>query len=320
MFRTENLPTAERFEAWCEVLARTHAPVRASSRRTADYRARQRLLHLGQVVVWPSMMDPVSIQRTPRLIRQSDPELYHLSLITSGTVGFRYRDCDTLHGPYDLRTNDSSTPWDIHVGPYGEPVEAVSVEVPRTSLSLPVSLTRRVIGRPLTGRQGVGALLANFLATLVQHDGACAASDSWLETVLVDLITAVFARELDAMNSLPAETHRRILALRVRSFIQRHLHDPALAPGTIAAAHHISVSYLHRVFRENGTTVAAWIRRERLERVRRDLADPVLSTVSVQDIAARWGFDHYVSFSRTFRAVYGLSPRDYRCHARNADV
>ena len=70
--------------------------------------------------------------------------------------------------------------------------------------------------------------------------------------------------------------------------------------------------YLHRLFQHDGITVAAWIREQRLERARRDLADPALRAVPVHQIAARWGFSHAAVFSRAFRAGYGVAPNDYR--------
>jgi AraC-like DNA-binding protein len=74
------------------------------------------------------------------------------------------------------------------------------------------------------------------------------------------------------------------------------------------------VSYLHRLFRQRngGRTVAAWIREQRLERARRDLADPDQRATAVHAIAARWGFRHAADFSRAFRRAYGMPPRDYR--------
>ncbi|MEO3816736.1 helix-turn-helix transcriptional regulator [Plantactinospora sp. B24E8] len=134
-----------------------------------------------------------------------------------------------------------------------------------------------------------------------------------LEVVLVDLASALFAHVLDAEPALRPDAHRRTLVLRIRSFVQHHLGDPRLTPGSIAAAHHISTSYLHRLFQEDDDlTVSAWIRQQRLERPRRDLADPVFGTEPVSRIAARWGFTHAATFSRALRDAYGLPPRDYR--------
>ncbi|WPB89422.1 helix-turn-helix transcriptional regulator [Streptomyces malaysiensis] len=106
--------------------------------------------------------------------------------------------------------------------------------------------------------------------------------------------------------------------MRVRAFIDSHLHDPELTPTAIAAAHHISVSYLHRIFQEEAPTdggpgtVMGHVRERRLERARRDLADPALRTRPIHEIAHRWGFTHQTSFTRAFRARYHMPPAEYR--------
>ncbi|MFD8093345.1 hypothetical protein [Streptomyces malaysiensis] len=70
-----------------------------------------------------------------------------------------------------------------------------------------------------------------------QWSSYTAADGPHLETVLVDLLSALLARQVDAVESLPPESRRRTLVLRIRAFIGHHLHDPDLTPGTIAAAH-----------------------------------------------------------------------------------
>lgn len=106
------------------------------------------------------------------------------------------------------------------------------------------------------------------------------------------------------------------LVLRIQSYIVAHLHNSDLTPGAIAAAHHISVSHLHRLFQVDGVTVAAWIRQQRLARACRDLADPTLRTVRVHHIAAQWGFTHHAVFTRAFRTAYGIPPSEYRDRVR----
>jgi AraC-like DNA-binding protein len=96
------------------------------------------------------------------------------------------------------------------------------------------------------------------------------------------------------------------------------LADPDLSPASIAAAHHISVRSLHRLFQDHEETVAAWIRERRLERCRRDLADPRLSDHPAHAIGRKWGFADPAHFSRAFRATHGLSPSAYRSHCRES--
>ncbi|MBO8189365.1 helix-turn-helix domain-containing protein [Streptomyces sp. DW4-2] len=113
----------------------------------------------------------------------------------------------------------------------------------------------------------------------------------------------------------PAVDHRRALFATVQSFIWAHLGDPGLCPDAIAAAHHISTRSLHRLFQSQGCTVSSWIRRQRLNRARRDLADPKLAHHPIQAIAATWGFTRPADFTRAFRAAYGIPPHHFRTTA-----
>ncbi|WP_329336618.1 helix-turn-helix domain-containing protein [Streptomyces sp. NBC_00663] len=90
---------------------------------------------------------------------------------------------------------------------------------------------------------------------------------------------------------------------RIQAYVLPHLGDGRLTPDDVAAAPHISTRYLHRLFQRQGLTVAVWIKAQRLERCRRDLADVRLAHVSVHVIAACWGFAQPADFSRAFRTA-----------------
>jgi len=62
--------------------------------------------------------------------------------------------------------------------------------------------------------------------------------------------------------------------------------------------------------------VAGWTRQRRMDRCRRDLADPGLAARPIAAIAARWGFSSAADFSRAFRAAHGMPPSEYRRSAR----
>lgn len=97
--------------------------------------------------------------------------------------------------------------------------------------------------------------------------------------------------------------------MRVQAFIERNLGDVALSPSRIAAAHAISTRYLQKLFEEQGLSVANWIRRRRLERCRRDLADPAQDGLPVRVIATRWGFTSESHFNRIFVPRTAPRPR-----------
>ncbi|RDG34215.1 helix-turn-helix domain-containing protein [Streptomyces corynorhini] len=319
VFRSEDVPVEDRFDYWRELTNRTTAPSDLSSDHALDYWAEQRLLRLGPVTVWPASFLPARFRRNAKLIRQSDPEEYHLSLVLGGGLGLDHVGRTETYGPSDVWVADTSQPYEV-VPPDDRDrrmITGVGVEFPKALLPASPDRVRHLLGRPLPGQEGTGALLTGFLTGLNRESDVLQQSEApRLGTVLLDLLAAWFAQLLDAEAALPPETRHRAMMERVRAFIRQNLHDPQLTPPVVAAAHHISLSYLHRLFREEGVTVSAAIRHQRLERARHDLANPALRTVPVHDIAARWGFHHAAAFSRAFRAAYGVPPTDYRHEAR----
>ncbi|MER8068590.1 helix-turn-helix domain-containing protein [Streptomyces sp. NPDC094034] len=313
VFRTDEVPSRHRFDAFREKMIKVHAPAYFASAHANDFSAEMRLVQLGQLLVWPATVQPSRMWRTPRQIRQSDPEQYHLTLMLRGAK--RCALTGREFGPYEMHMTDTSRPYSLDVvGDRGE-VGLIGVEFPKALVPFPLDTVGRLVDRPLPGAEGIGALLANYLTSLSRHTDSYRPADTpRLETVLTDLFSAVLAHHLDAETMLPPEAHQRTLLLRIRSFIRGRLHDPELTPATIAAAHHISIGYLHRLFRldDETTTLAAWIRHQRLEAARRDLADPAQRSVPVHHIGRRWGFSQHAAFTRAFRSAYGIPPRDYR--------
>ncbi|MFF2161153.1 hypothetical protein ACFVWP_10630 [Streptomyces sp. NPDC058175] len=77
VFRSGEVPAADRLPYWAERVGRTHAPVRMTSDHAHDFRATQRILGLGAASVWSATFQQLVIRRTPKPIRRSDPELFH---------------------------------------------------------------------------------------------------------------------------------------------------------------------------------------------------------------------------------------------------
>jgi AraC-like DNA-binding protein len=173
--------------------------------------------------------------------------------------------------------------------------------VPRTWVPLDIHAENGAALRAWVRRGGQGVIELGTIAAvpLRPADVAC---------------LAVAALELlaDRLAQLPPATHRQALRARIHAFIETHLGQPELTPAAVAAAHHISLRYLHKLFEPEPHGVAGWIRQRRLERCRDDLLDPVQADRPVAGIAARWGFSSAAHFSRVFREAYGLPPAEFR--------
>ncbi|WP_448330501.1 AraC-like ligand-binding domain-containing protein [Streptomyces sp. DSM 41534] len=315
VFQTKNIPPGDRFEYWRDHMSHTYTPVEIDSSHATDFSASQRILNLGTVRLWVTQHTPMTVRRTPQLIRESDPELYHLSLPLRGAMKVAGPDRSAAYAPYDLALQDTSYPQSMQAtaNHSQERVSGIGLFVPQELLPLSKNRVDQLVMRRIPGRAGFGALIAQFLTRLAADTSSYQPSDGLrLGTILVDLLSALLAHFSEADNRSPTETHRQALKTQIRIFIQQNLQDPQLTPQMIAAAHHISISYLHRLFQDEERTVASSVRQQRLERARRDLTDPAMETTSIRVIATRWGFIRPADFTRAFRSAYGIPPKEYR--------
>ncbi|MFD5628555.1 helix-turn-helix domain-containing protein [Streptomyces sp. NPDC127072] len=307
------LPTADRLEDWRDQMKRSLVPSDVTVPSADGFRASLKSLDMGVAQMNCLSLTPMRFYRGPKQIRDSDAEQLCAGLVVSGGQAVSQYGRDAVPGLFDLVLYDSSHPHHGWVSDSGGVARNLVAQVPRSLLTLPMNQVRDISAVSLTTRSGVAALLAQFMLRLSQDAELYRPSDGpRLGTALLDLLSATLAHELDAERALLPESHRRVLLLRVQAFIQQHLGDPELSPGVIAAAHQISLRHLHRLFDQQDTTVAASIRRLRLERCCRDLADPSLGSRTIHSIAARWGFCRPADFTRSFRAAYGMPPSDYR--------
>jgi AraC-like DNA-binding protein len=91
-----------------------------------------------------------------------------------------------------------------------------------------------------------------------------------------------------------------------------HLRDPELSMPRAAAATGISPRYASDLMAAEQTSFRSYVQAQRLERCKRDLADPAQMSRHVGDIAFAWGFNDLAHFSRIFKLRFGASPRDWR--------
>ncbi|MFG2514422.1 helix-turn-helix domain-containing protein [Streptomyces sp. NPDC048584] len=312
-FRTEVVPPAERWDLWQDVAVRTHVPNVLRSDRSDDFRATMRVLPLGDLQIAELDLPHLDTVRTPRTIRRFDPEVLQINCQLAGDGGLAQ---DGTAGTFEaghLIMADSSLPYDVRINRTSQRSTTVVVSMPRARLPLPPSAVRRLLAVPVRLDHGMGGALYRWLTDVARRAGEFTDADvPALASVTTDLLASVLGGCVGCEDTLPPESRRRALHTRIRDFIDRNLGDPSLSPATVAAAHGISVRHLHQLFAAEGEAPAAWIRHRRLERCRRDLADPRLRGRSVHAIAARWGFTDAATFSRVFRRAYGMTPTDHR--------
>ncbi|MEW2622964.1 helix-turn-helix domain-containing protein [Streptomyces sp. NPDC048106] len=240
------------------------------------------------------------------------PRAWRLVLAFGGPLALRQERGTTRLRPGQLALWEPSRPCRAGTDAGGLSAWAVVVHLPGSSVPVADRALEHLAALPLPADEGPGALLAGVVETLAGQaaDDVPPPQAMRLGTAVAQLCAAFLT---DLVRDAPEQpSPGAALLFDIKTYIDCHLNDPGLSPARIAAAHHISVRYLHHLFRQNGLTVGGHVRAQRLERCRADLASPHLADWSVGRIRGRWGFADAAVFGRAFKAAYGLPPGEYR--------
>ncbi|UOT03273.1 helix-turn-helix domain-containing protein [Rhodococcus opacus] len=251
----------------------------------------------------------VRVRRTAETIRKADPGFVKFGMQVSGNGILRQGDHEAPLSPGDFAVYDTRVPYELH---FADDFTMFVVMLPRDALKISSGVLDAVVGRRIRGHDGVGALISPFLMQLRHNlQNGTLPSTPMFEDAVADLLSAAFDETAPPLRERSGPT----LLASAKTFIDHHLSDPDLNTVMVATAHHISARYLQKLFETDGRTVASWIRSRRLDKCRRDLADPRLTQETIRTICARYGFLDTAHFSRLFKDTFGQSPSSFRGHA-----
>jgi AraC-like DNA-binding protein len=212
-------------------------------------------------------------------------------------LGNRYDVAVPAH-QFLIRHNDPS--WLFEVEPRATAMVVI----------LPASELRPLIGdRPVVGPSDsaeVRLLMAQVGMVQQTLTDLTPAGVQAARNCLIELVKAVLTRGIDDTEPRLAPA----LAQMAKEVVNSRLTDPDLSPQVLARALHVSVRTLHRAFATTEESVAAYIRRRRLEQARLELTAPA-ARPSMSELAARWRFADSSHFVRSFKRQYGLTPTEY---------
>jgi len=317
LIRVRDKPADERVDYLHDVGARIWVPFTAVGEDVSQMEFRASGLGPMQVVVIDGA--PFRVYRTRKQIEQADPDLLKAYVVCGGNTSvISQDDRQAMLSTGEFALQDTRRPCEQIQGTIpGRPLRLLTFMFPPSMLPLPRNGIRELTATRIPASPGLGDLTSQFLLQVARNiDHYTPAEAARLSTAALEVLATRLARELEVRDWGTPEARRHALLTTVQAFICQNLGDPGLSPVAVAAAHHLSLRSLHQLFHDEGLTVAGWIRARRMERCRRDLADPALAARPVTAIAARWGFASAADFSRAFRAAHGMPPAEYRRSAR----
>ena len=299
-----HLPGARQYDWWRDAVSATHLPWDLPRRLEGDYRARFRQQAVGQAQIVHCACDPCEGRRGKAEIAQLEQPLFGILYILKGRENLVQagREVTLEQGSFTLW--DSTQPISFGLP---QDLEKITLLLPQELVADRLPQAEDLVLRPVSGQRGPGALFATHLRALAREGAALPLSGTApiLRATLDLLAISLTAIEDDADGS-----YHRAMRRRIQEFVLQNLADPGLCPEDIARAAGISERQLHRLFQAGGQSVERWIWQQRLQRCRDDLLARPGARIS--EIAFAHGFSDAAHFSRSFRDMFGVSPRDFR--------
>lgn len=293
------------FEQWSDILS-TVFDVTLPERGADDaFDGAITTYHLGGFLIADTAGSAVNFQRSGATIARTAVEHVLVQVYLeggfAGTAGGRAMEMRAG----DVCVLDLSRPLATQASAFRN----ITVVMPRASLAPLVKSPDALHGVVLPGNTGIGALLGDHLCTLYAQLGQMSGREAQvIAGGTAHLIAACLGPSLDARERSIAQVHAVTLE-RIQRFIDERLEAPGLHGDAICRTFGLSRSSLYRLFEPHGGLLA-YIRRRRLARAFAELMTPRQGRGRVLDVALRWGFGSEASFSRAFRAAYGMSPSE----------
>lgn len=305
----ESVPLRDRHAAWAHVLGDFFLPWAVTSRPAAQVLARVRQRNLGDCRYVECSSSAISGRRSSSEIGRTRGDYFNLLYVVSGMEMLRFEGREILLPRNHFVLWDSGRRMDFNVL---QPLQKLTLIVPERQMRAILPNAEDYVGVPVADTGGMKRLFTDHLCSLRREIWQMGGADlERLRMPTLELLVRAYA----SVPSRKRPSAREETLRRVREFILAHLGDGDLTPLKAARANRISIRYLHLLFAEQGTTAAHWIRDQRVERCKLDLANPGLAGRTITQIAYGWGFNDVGHFGKVFRRNTGISPGAFRRRA-----
>lgn len=298
-FHTAGVPLNQRVPLWELNNAAGLVGIRARPQGAGPLAAAAAKLTMPQITLARIRGTAHSVERDSDQIVKQPTHGVVVYFALEGRGRFLHRTGAVDVGPGQGVAADADQVFTRH---FPEGLDALLLTIPREALHPGAGLSRPEIF-DFRADTGTAPALARLLSSSISQ----AMSGGFLEWERLEARILPLVGEVLDTAAVPvshAET-----ALR---FIAGNAQDPALSADRIAAATGISRRQLARVLAQAGTTIPRAVLSQRLKAARGILADPMLSALSMGEVAEASGFGSPEQFSRSYRQSFGVPPLRHR--------
>lgn len=299
---TAGFAAPDRLPMWHELAGQFIAPLKIEVPDRDAFQARLHLASLRDIELVSPCSSPARIANGAGW----DVGVLNLQLQLRGTCTNLTAGVSSKLEEGDFVLFDPAQPLELS---FTQPTQSVVLRLPLAYVDARLPRMRSMVGVPVRGNSGAGALFSNFMRTAWRQLEA--GELDWgeeLSDVLWPLLEFAYGPARGALVPNGKRDDHRHTLFRL---IDDQLCEPRLDTALLAARMGVSTRYVQLLFAESGTTPRAYIQRLRLERAAAALARADQG-VSITEIAFGLGFNDLSAFCRAFQRRFGASPSGYR--------
>jgi AraC family transcriptional activator of tynA and feaB len=297
VFSTRDIHPRDRFASWHDVACHTIVDHASSAEDRQSFHAELQAGPLADAGLILFENTPMAISHTRHHTAHANTEDLFFCRQFAGKFRLEQNGREVVLEPGDLFLIDPQLPYS---GTFLPDSRLLILRLPRHLLEARIGRISELVAHGIKPLSPENRFTSGFLAMLPsQTDGLDLTTATIVRDQALDLVAVALGKI--AGRASPSRT---LVLMKLRSAIEARL-----AAG-------VSVRYANAVLAEIDTSIMRLVLARRLERCRRALEDPLQARRTVSEIAYGWGFSDMTHFSRTFRAAYGLTPRDHRQQER----
>jgi AraC-like DNA-binding protein len=305
----------EAFWSWRSITSPLFDVVPLDSGTACDFNVDVDSFHLGPVVLGSVTASAQQFRRSPLTIARSGVDHYLVQLYSRGGYAGEVEGRPIQVRPGDVSILDLSQTLQTQADSFRN----LNLLVPRAVLEPLLKHPDGLHGIVLSGRTGLGHVLATYMQTIHKTASSLSAEDgAAISEATASLIAGCFGPSADTLETATA-AKRGALLLTIKRYIEANLADRSLRIDRVTREFHVSRATLVRMFGPLGG-LSGYIRERRMFRCFAEITSPTHTHRSISDIAYSWGFGNEAAFSRAFRRLFDMSPREARSEGNLAQI
>jgi AraC-like DNA-binding protein len=301
---TDRIHPAERHAFWTDAICRSFSHIETRPLGSAHVSGRFEFVEFGAAKLVRFDSSPQCYTRNARLVSKDGTEDFMFDFQRRGHSSLAQGRNEGTMAPGFGMLYDARRPFEDRLYGPDQRAEVLVVTVPARALLDAFPDAERLCARPIA----LSTTLSRAVAAFIR--GAIDATDLQAGRNESDIV-AYLAALLRIAIGTGHELSRSSLFALLEAYLNANI-AAMRPPGAIAAKFGISERTLHRVFADRDTSFERHVLKLRVELFRTLLGGGAPHSASIAELGIHCGFADAAHASRTFKAVFGMTPREFR--------